>query len=102
MHGCGLCRAQEWLGSFGSLCVCLENDPAHNPAMRIFPIVTLTLVLSFTSAARESTLLDSGWRFQSGDTTNAQDAIFDDSSWPAVTIPHNWGWEQAQQGNDFY
>jgi len=70
--------------------------------MRILPIVTLTLALAFASAARENTLLDSGWRFQSGDTTNAQDAIFDDSSWSAVSVPHNWGWEEAQQGKNFY
>ena len=26
----------------------------------------------------------------------------DDSGWQAVSIPHNWGWEKAQQGKDYY
>jgi hypothetical protein len=25
-----------------------------------------------------------------------------DSSWQAVSIPHCWGWEEAQQGKDYY
>jgi hypothetical protein len=27
---------------------------------------------------------------------------FNDGDWQAVSIPHNWGWEEAQQGKDFY
>ncbi len=70
--------------------------------MRIFPILTLSISLALTSAARENTLLDSDWRFKSGDITNAQEKVFDDSDWSGVTIPHNWGWEEAQQGKSFY
>ena len=62
----------------------------------------MALGFSFNLFARESTLLDSGWRFKSGETTNAAQADFNDSDWQAVSIPHNWGWEQAQEGKDFY
>ena len=24
------------------------------------------------------------------------------TSWQTVSIPHNWGWEQAQQGKEYY
>jgi len=52
--------------------------------------------------AREDTRLDSGWRFIQQDVTNAEQSGFDDRGWQAVSIPHNWGWEDAQQGEKFY
>ncbi|MFZ1072250.1 MAG: glycoside hydrolase family 2 TIM barrel-domain containing protein [Verrucomicrobiia bacterium] len=70
--------------------------------MRTFSIFILAFVFSFNLFARENTLLNSGWRFQSGDVTNAAKPDFDDGDWQAVSIPHNWGWEEAQQGRGFY
>ena len=70
--------------------------------MRKFFIFIFALILSFNLLARENTLLDSGWRFKSGEATNAGQPGFNDSDWQAVSIPHNWGWEEAQQGKDFY
>jgi beta-galactosidase len=62
----------------------------------------LTLNLCFNAIARENTLLDSDWRFILGDATNADQPGFDDSGWQTLSIPHSWGWEQAQQGNTNY
>ncbi|MGA3144416.1 MAG: glycoside hydrolase family 2 TIM barrel-domain containing protein [Verrucomicrobiota bacterium] len=62
----------------------------------------MALGFSFNLFARESTLLDSGWRFKSGEVTNAEQSNFNDGDWQAVSIPHNWGWEEAQRGKDFY
>ena len=71
--------------------------------MRKFSIFILALVFSFNLFARESTLLDSGWRFKSGEVTNAaQTGVSTTGDWQAVSIPHNWGWEEAQQGKDYY
>ena len=77
--------------------------------MRKFSVFVLALILSFNSFARESTLLDSGWRFMQGDPAGVAgqamspaDVNWIDSSWQTVSIPHNWGWENAQQGKDFY
>lgn len=70
--------------------------------MRIFSILILTLTFSFNTFARQSMLLDSDWKFKLSDVVDAQKMNFDDSGWPAVSIPHNWGWEEAQQGKDFY
>src|SRR5208283_1228699 len=70
--------------------------------MRKFSVFIFALVLNFNLFSRESMLLDSGWRFKSGETTNAAQPGFNDSDWQAVSIPHNWGWEEAQQGKDFY
>ena len=77
--------------------------------MRKSFIFLFALFFSFNSFARESTLLDSGWRFMQGDPAGVAgqamspaDANWIDSSWQAVSIPHNWGWEEAQQGKDYY
>jgi beta-galactosidase len=77
--------------------------------MRKFSTLVLALVCSFNSFARESTLLDSGWRFMqddpaglSGQVMSPADTNWIDSSWQAVSIPHCWGWEDAQQGKDYY
>jgi beta-galactosidase len=77
--------------------------------MRRFSLFALALFISFNSFARETTLLDSGWRFVQGDPASLSgqamspaDPNWIDSSWQAVSIPHNWGWENAQQGKDYY
>jgi beta-galactosidase len=77
--------------------------------MHKFYLSVLALVFSFNLFARESTLLDSGWHFMQGDPAGVAgqamspaDPNWIDSSWQAVSIPHCWGWEEAQQGKDFY
>ncbi len=77
--------------------------------MHKFQILVLALLLSSNAFARENTLLDSGWRFMqsdpaslSGQAMSPADANWIDSSWQTVSIPHNWGWENAQQGKDYY
>lgn len=63
------------------------------------------LVLSFVAslalavhAARESTPLDSNWRFHAGDRPEAAKNSFDDSQWEPLALPHCWGQEQAERG----
>ncbi len=70
--------------------------------MRTLSALVLLSLFPLLLQGRESTLLDSGWKFKSGENTNAATAGFDDSGWLAVTIPHNWGWQEAQQGKDYY
>ena len=55
--------------------------------------------------ARESTRLDSGWRFNLGDADGAQNLKFGEHSdkfWQTVSVPHCWGWEDAEQGREYY
>jgi len=54
------------------------------------------------AAPREDTRLDTGWRFQQGEAPNAEQINFADANWQTVSVPHNWGWEQAQLGKDYY
>ena len=73
--------------------------------MKALPLLaSLALGLALNGpvrAARETTPLDPGWRFQAGDPADASAATFDDRAWPTLHLPHNWGWELAQQGKDY-
>ncbi len=48
-------------------------------------------LLSVTAAAQRSEFtLEKGWRFTKGDVPEAAAAVFDDSGWQQVTVPHDW------------
>ena len=55
----------------------------------------VTILLASLSAVaqpqtRQIQSLDSDWRFLQSDASGAQSPTFDDSSWRAVTLPHDW------------
>ncbi|NJB83958.1 glycoside hydrolase family 2 protein [Wenyingzhuangia aestuarii] len=53
--------------------------------------------------SRIDKIINDGWAFKKGDFLKAQNRDFDTSSWEIVNIPHNWGWEKAEKGdNKFY
>jgi beta-galactosidase len=79
-----------------------EKLPASFRAMHRFFIFISMLVLAGGAFARENTLLGSGWRFKLGDIPGAEAVDFNDTNWTTVSLPHNWGWEEAQQGKDYY
>jgi beta-galactosidase len=79
-----------------------EKLPASFRAMHRFFIFISMLVLAGGSFARENTLLDSGWRFKLADILGAEAVDFNDTNWTTVSLPHNWGWEEAEQGKDYY
>lgn len=60
------------------------------------------ITFSISLFAREDTVLDTGWKFKQGDVAEAKDNNFKDTFWPVVSVPHCWGWQEAQQGNEYY
>src|ERR1700733_1120411 len=78
------------------------------PVIRLicrWPLGLIVLLFSFyasTSMARESTPLTDQWSFQKGDETNAASPDFADNNWQKVSLPHCWGWEEAQITNTYY
>jgi beta-galactosidase len=72
------------------------------------PILFLVLALSFLISsptrghARESQLLGADWKFKLGENAGAERADFDASGWETVSLPHNWGWQEAQEGKPYY
>ena len=53
-------------------------------------------------SARENLPLDDQWRFQKGDATNAVANNFPEADWQKISLPHCWGWEEAQVTNKYY
>ena len=55
----------------------------------IFPVS----IVSPQSVNREKLLFDQGWKFHLGDLEAAKDPSFNDASWSAVDLPHDWSIE---------
>jgi beta-galactosidase len=70
--------------------------------MRQFLIFTFALLFSFNLFAREDMLLDSGWKFKLGESDGAANPKFYDKFWQTISVPHCWGWEDAQVGKEYY
>src|SRR5580658_4463983 len=66
----------------------------------------LCFLFIFSASAREDTLIMDHWRFVQGDpagqATSPANANWDDSRWQTISLPHCWGWEEAQQGKTSY
>lgn len=61
--------------------------------------------LSSGAAPREVLDLNPNWRFERGESNSAQNLSavdFNDSSWQQISLPHCWGWGEAQQGENYY
>jgi beta-galactosidase len=58
------------------------------------------------AAPRTDVELNSDWRFQKGDRGAGSKTMtassVDESLWQNVSLPHCWGWEDAQKGKQYY
>ncbi len=74
--------------------------------MRPFFILATGLFFIFnspaSSRARESQSLVTGWHFSLSDRSDAAKTDFDDGGWQSVSLPHNWGWQDAQRGQPIF
>ena len=68
----------------------------------VYFVLLFLMVSTGSIVARETGDLLDGWRFQLGETANAAQSVFDDHGWQTISIPHCWGWEQAQKGDTNY
>ena len=59
---------------------------------------TIAITVCTAAQAREDQRLDTDWRFMLEDVSGAETPGYDDHGWQAVSLPHNWGWEDAQAG----
>jgi beta-galactosidase len=58
--------------------------------------------ISLSAAERESVSLISDWRFLQDSPAGAERPDFNDSAWESVSLPHNWGWKEAQRGENYF
>ncbi len=56
-------------------------------------VLAQSLCAAVSLSAREVADFDTGWRFKLGDLPQAKAAAFDDSSWRALDVPHDWAFE---------
>jgi beta-galactosidase len=54
------------------------------------PPTSSTFVNTYDGARTTTTSFDLTWKFHLGDVTGAQATTFDDSSWTALDVPHDW------------
>lgn len=52
-----------------------------------------TVYVGFIKDGERSTLFNQDWRFYKGDQAGAESADFNDSSWRALNLPHDWSIE---------
>ena len=45
-------------------------------------------------------LFDAGWKFQKDDIKGAEQAVFDDSAWRVLDLPHDWSIEGPFDANN--
>jgi len=78
--------------------------PMHNNGtLKLNLIAPMIIVLAIMNAySRESRTLTDDWRFQKGDVTGAAEAGFSESGWQQITVPHCWGWDEAQVTKNYY
>jgi beta-galactosidase len=82
----------------------LTGRPGGNFSRVVFCAVSglFLWAAAFAAAARETTPLLENWHFQTGDFKDAGQPGYDDQDWPALTLPHCWGWQEAQVTNHYY
>ena len=79
----------------------MARQPAGIPLRLVLAGIWLALP-AIPSLAREVEPLESNWHFHLGETAAAESNTLDDSSWETVSLPHNWGWQEAEQGKHYY
>ena len=57
---------------------------------------------SFGAEPRTAIRLDADWRFHRGDEEGATAAVFEDSSWQHVSVPHTWNNEGDPPQTGYY
>lgn len=60
-----------------------------------------SLLCALAMGARQDLILSEGWSFIQGDPTGAEKIEFQAEGQTVVTLPHCWGWEQAQRGEKY-
>lgn len=58
------------------------------------------LSASASETGRQRFRMDFGWRFTLGDPPSAEKATFDDKSWRALDVPHDWSIEGPWSKNN--
>ena len=62
----------------------------------LFAFQTFTASAAAPAVLKRESNFDRDWRFLKADAPGAEDAVFNDSAWRAVDLPHDWSIEDLQ------
>jgi len=65
-------------------------------------LISVLLILSLKLMAKESTIINSDWKFTKSVVLNAEQIAFDDTSWDNISLPHTWNALDGQDGGNNY
>ncbi len=65
-------------------------------------LLLLGFVLAANLIAKESTSINTGWKFTKATVTSAEQVTFDDTAWDTVNLPHTWNAQDGQDGGNNY
>ena len=61
-------------------------------------IILCGIFVAMNLIAKESTIINSDWKFTKSNVINAQQVTFDDTSWDNISLPHTWNAQDCQDG----
>lgn len=59
-------------------------------------------VITMNLIAKESTVINTGWKFTKSTVQNAEQVAFDDAAWDNINLPHTWNAQDGQDGGNNY
>ena len=65
-------------------------------------VIALLMILAHAEGMAGTVEINDRWRFVQQEVEAAEKPGFNDSSWERLSVPHNWGYVEAQQGNVGY
>lgn len=65
-------------------------------------LLSILCAASGADAARRTWSLEGDWQFLPADVKEGASPVFQDGDWQTLSIPHNWGFGKAQQGDRSY
>jgi beta-galactosidase len=68
----------------------------------IYFLILFILLFGLNLNAKESTNINSSWKFTKTSVTNAEQISFDDASWDNINLPHTWNAFDGQDGGGNY
>ncbi|MBA2392545.1 MAG: beta galactosidase jelly roll domain-containing protein, partial [Ktedonobacteraceae bacterium] len=77
------------------------DNKIEEPALSPIPEAE-AIMYTIPTSNRVDTLINTGWKFNQSDVSDAQIATFDDSAWPTVTLPHTWNNIDGEYETTYY
>src|SRR6185312_51598 len=75
----------------GSRCTAIvPGEPMRRILFIVAALAVLNLPLHAATGPRQVQQFTAGWHFLQADAPGAEQPAFDDASWQAVTLPHDW------------